>query len=144
MRVTRNIIFCMSTIAPLASRFTPGHLADLTPAAAQTIGAIRRWAVAQRSGAWAAGVLQEQLGCARAAAHVQLLIEEVGAAWPDPFCLSPLCCRRVSHDEALLGRMLETASAGDRPAFDRLCSDLLPADARDRLFLGRNVLAGAL
>lgn len=134
----------MTEFAPLAAMFSPVHLADLPPLAARAIGAIRRWAVAQRVGTWPTGTLREQLGCARAAAHVQLLIEEVAAAWPDPFCLSPPCCRRVSHDEALLGHMLAAAGADDRPGFDRLCGDLLAADARDRLFLGMNVLAGAL
>lgn len=96
--------------------------------------ALRRWVIARKRGACGlhavAGAFEDQ----RAAAHLHLLLEEVGAAWPEPFCVSPPCCPRLSHDEALLIEMLDRAGEDDRPAFDRLLSDLLPADARDRLF----------
>ena len=72
------------------------------------------------------------------------MLEEVGAAWPEPFCVSPPCCPRLSHDEALILDMVRAAGRGDRPGFDRLLSDLLPADARDPLFTSAALFASAL
>jgi hypothetical protein len=97
------------------------------------------WA-AQRLGRCPIAAAAARLGCPRAAAHLHLLLEEVGAAWPEPFAVSPLCCARLSHDEATFAEMIAAGARGDRPGFDRLLSDLLPADARERLFLSAEVL----
>jgi hypothetical protein len=72
------------------------------------------------------------------------MLEEVGAAWPEPFCVNPPCCPRLSHDEALILDMVRTAGRSDRPGFDRLLSDLLPAEAREPLFVSAGLLAAAL
>jgi hypothetical protein len=37
--------------------------------------------------------------------------------------------------------MMMLAHRGDRPGFDRLLSDLLPGDVRDRLYLSTGVLS---
>jgi len=84
--------------------------------------------------------LAERLGGLRTAAHFHLLLEEIGAAWPDPFCVSPPCCPMLSHDEATFARMVSAAGQGDRPAFDEELKDLIPADARERLFLSTSMV----
>ena len=119
-------------------------LAELTEIQARLVAGLRYWVVASRSGRCPIAAAGARLGSLRAGAHVHLLLEEIGAAWPDPFAVSPPCCPRLSHDEALLTRMLELASCGDRPEFDRLLSDLLPGDTRERLFLSANVLGRVL
>lgn len=83
-------------------------------------------------------------GSLRAAAHLHLMLEEIGAAWPDAFAVSPSCCGRLSHDEALFADMLSLGGRNARPAFDRLLREMLGADERERLFLSSSVLSKAL
>lgn len=111
---------------------------------ARTVMALRLWIVMAKLGHCPLRAVTERLGCARAAAHLHLLLEEIGAAWPDPFCAAPPCCPRLSHDEALAVAMIRTGGRRDRPAFDRLLADMLPADVRERLYLSATVLSGAL
>ncbi len=99
------------------------------------IGALRHWARAHRAGRCPTSAAATHLGSARAAAHLGLLVEEIAACWPDPFAVAPPCCTRLSHDEATLAAMLRLGAGQDRRGFDELLRDLLPADARERLFV---------
>ena len=119
-------------------------VAELAPCEARLVAALRFWVVASRQGRCPIAAAGARLGSLRAGAHLHLLLEEIGAAWPDPFALSPPCCPRLSHDEALLTSMFGLAGRRDRPGFDRLLSDLLPDDTRERLFLSTSVLARVL
>jgi hypothetical protein len=121
--------------------WTIPDLAAVPAAQAQWIGAVRLWVMMCKLGQPPMQAVTERMGSARAAAHLHLLIEEIGAAWPDPFCVSPPCCRCLSHDEATLAAMIVIAGRGDRPGFDRLLEDLLPAEVRERLFLSSAMLA---
>lgn len=122
----------------------PIPLASLPPAQQRLVTGLRHWATANRFGRWPVGALQDHLGCGCAAAHLQLLTEEIGLTWPEPFHLSPLCCRRTSHDEALIAAMAGAAARNDRPGFDRLTHEMLGADARERLFLSLALLSKAI
>jgi len=119
-------------------------MAELDRDPARLVSALRLWVAARQSGRCGIAAAGERLGSARAGAHLHLLVEEIAAAWPDPFAVSPPCCRRLSHDEALLADMLTLARAGDRPGFDRLTGEMLGGDARERLFLSAAVLARCL
>lgn len=119
-------------------------VAALDPVQRRLVTGLRHWAVAHRRGRWPVAALRDNLWRGRAAAHLQLLIEEIGQAWPDPFCLAPPCCRQTSHDEATIAGMARAAADGDRPAFDRLCAEMLGADARERLFRSLGQLAGVM
>ncbi len=134
----------MRSPLPLTALFETPMLGDFSNAGVRLVAGLRRWAYAADGGEWPVEALRTELGCPSAAAHVQLLVEELAVAWPDPFCLSPPCCRRASHDEALLAAMLGRAAAGDQPGFDRLCADLLGCDARERLFVALTALGRAL
>lgn len=122
----------------------PLMLNRLEPEQHRFISALRLWAVAARLRWCPIRTVTERLGSARAAAHFRLILEEVGAAWPDPFCVSPPCATHLSHDEATAVEMLHWAGRGDRPAFDRLLADLLPQDERERLFLSFSVFTTVL
>ena len=110
----------------------------------QLVGGLRLRALATRLRWCPLRTDAPRLGSLRAAAHLRLIIEEIGTAWPDPFCVAPPCSPRLSHDEATAAQMLELAGCGDRPGFDRLLADLLPCDERERLFLSFSVLRGVL
>lgn len=110
----------------------------------QLASALRLWVVMNKRGRCPMQAVAGRLGSARASAHLHLMLAEIGAAWPEPFCVSPPCCPRLSHDEALVVDMVRLGGAGDRPAFDALLRDMLPGEARDRLFLSASVLSLAL
>lgn len=122
----------------------PVTLHSLSADGLRLIDALRLWALATRLRRCPVRTIAERLGTMRAAAHLRLIIEEIGAAWPDPFCVSPPCSPRLSHDETTVAGMLDLAARSDRPGFDRLLADLLPADERERLFLSFEVFSRAL
>lgn len=106
--------------------------------------ALRLWVTLGKLGRCPMQAVADRLGSVRAAAHFHLMLEEIGAAWPEPFCVAPLCCSRLSHDEALVLEMVALGRAGDRPGFDRLLGEMLGADIRERLFLSASVLGRVL
>ena len=106
---------------------TPGVPADLIMAV--------RWKVAcLRKGADPIPRLIDRLGRGARAGRAVSIVRLIGAIWPDPFMLSPPCCRRLSFDEALLCDLAAAAAAGDRGGFDRHACDLLNDHARGRLW----------
>jgi hypothetical protein len=119
-------------------------LHDLQPDQLRVAAALRIWALTGRMGRCPIPVVAERLGSMSAATHFHMLLEEIGAAWPEPFCVSPPCSPRLSHDEATLTEMVAVAARGDRPAFDRLLVDLLPFDERERLFVSATALSRTL
>jgi len=131
----------MMTVQSLVRPLT---LDSLAPAPLQLIGALRLWALASRLRWCPVGTVAQRLGSICAAAQLRLIIAQVGAAWPDPFCVAPPCSVRLSHDEATVAAMLSLAARDDRPGFDRLLADLLPFDVRERLFASFAALARAL
>lgn len=116
------------------------RLSSLGDTQTRLVATLRLWAICQKHGRCPMLPLAERLGSLRVAAHLYLLLEEMGAAWPDPFCVSPPCCPMLSHDEATFARMLGAAGDGDRRAFDDELKDLIPADARERLFLSTSMV----
>ena len=122
----------------------PRSLADLSMEQLRLVGAVRLWPLAAKMRCCPLKAIAGRLGNLRAAAHLQLMIEEMGAAWPDPFCVAPPGSPAMTHDEATLAEMIEYAACGDRPAFDRLLADLLPAYERERLFLSASLLGPML
>lgn len=120
------------------------HIRDLGPEGARLAAGIRLWVVMNKLGRSPLQAVGARLGSGRAAAHLHLLIEAIGAAWPEPFCVAPPCCPRLSHDEALALDMVRLAACGDRPAFDRLLAEMLPADTRERLYVSAGALGRSL
>jgi len=116
------------------------RLCTLDAKQTRLVATLRLWAICQKHGRCPMGPLAERLGSLRVAAHFHLLLEEMGAAWPDPFCVSPPCCPMLSQDEATFARMLSASADGDRRAFDEELKDLIPADARERLFLSTSMV----
>lgn len=119
-------------------------VAGLDPEEARIAHGLRSWVAIRRSGRCPMEALAGRLGSLRAAAHFQLMLEEIAACWPDPFAVSPSCCACLSHDEATLAEMVRLGRAGDRPGFDRLLCEMLPGDARERLFLSAASVAQAI
>jgi hypothetical protein len=119
-------------------------LASLSAEEARLVQVLRLWAMMQGASQCPTQAVAVRLGSQRAAAHLHLLLEDVAAIWPDPFAVGPLCCRRLSHDEALFADMLRLGRTDDQPAFDRLLEDMIPADERERLFVSAKALSRSL
>jgi hypothetical protein len=120
------------------------ELCSLPASHVRVVRGLRHWVAAHRLGGCPVAALRAQLGCTRTAAHLHLLLEEIGAAWPEPFAVSPPCCARLSHDESTLGQMLALAARQDRAGFDRLLGDLIGADERERLYHSAGVFGTIL
>lgn len=129
------------TVFDLARLVQTPDIRTIAPDEARLAATVRLWVVMNKLGRCPLQSMDERLGGGRAAAHLHLLLEEVGIAWPEPFCVNPPCCPRLSHDEALIVDMVTLARRRDRPAFDRLLSDLLPGDIRERLFASASLFA---
>lgn len=117
-------------------------IADVGQEEMSALCTMRLWALTARSRCCSMRALAQRLGSPRAAAHFHLLMEEIGTAWPDPFCVSPPCSSRLTPDEACFTEMMRLSAWSDRPGFDRLLADLLPADERERLYLSASMVTG--
>jgi hypothetical protein len=106
--------------------------------------ALRLWVVMTKLGRCPMQAVAGRLASPGAAVHLHTLLEEIGAAWPEPFCVAPPCCPCLSHDEALAVKMVQAAAAQDRPGFDRLLEEMITADMRERLFLSAGRLGREL
>lgn len=116
-------------------------LADFGPSEIKAVKTLRLWALLQNDRAKASQAIVDKLGSRRAAAHFHLFLDEVADAWPDPFVVSPLCCGRVSHDEALLAQILSLGNRDDRAGFDRLVEDMFGPAQGELMFLSAKVLS---
>jgi hypothetical protein len=119
-------------------------LTALTGGQSNIIVSARLWVAMRKRGGDPSPVMAQRLGSDSAAWQFWLLMEEVGTAWPDPFLVSPPCCGRMSHDEALLLDMLHHAAARDGAAFHNLLAEMLPMDHRERLYGTAGALVTAL
>jgi hypothetical protein len=117
---------------------------DLEACEARLATSLRLWVVMNKLGRCPMQAVADRLESVRAAARLHLLLEEIGAAWPDPFCIAPPCCPRLSHDEALALDMVRAAAREDRPGFDRMLHEMIPADMRERLYLSAGILGHVL
>lgn len=119
----------------------PPRLSDLTAGQAVVIRAVRQSIMAQRNRRTCPlQAAAAQLGSVRASHALHILLVSVGSAWPDPFAIAPPCCPGLTHDESTLLGMVVAARNHGRPVFDALLCEMLPEDARDRLFAAASAL----
>lgn len=78
--------------------------------------------------------LEQRLGSNEAAVRFLDLVEEIGSAWPEPVYVNAPCCPRLSYDEMMILDLLTAVGRGQRDIFDQLLSDMIPAQARNRIY----------
>lgn len=78
--------------------------------------------------------LAQRLGSADAAVRFLDLVEEMALAWPEPVYVNAPCCPRLSYDEMMVLDLIIAAVREDRETFDALLRDMLPGQARERLY----------
>lgn len=116
-------------------------LLDLDQADARFIQMLRLGAIAHQAGRSVVDVLEAKLGCVRRARQQALVVETLGAMWPDPIRLARPCCGGLLPDESLIAGLYGCARLGNRPDFDRLVQEMLGDDARSLLFTQLRTLA---
>ena len=114
--------------------FLPPPVSQLHPAQHRLLHAMRAAVVIGRAGEDPVARLGQLLGRVSAARALLVLMQAIGAAWPDPVAVRRPCCTVLTPDETLFIAMVEQAAMGRRPAFDALLSDMIDADGRDCLF----------
>jgi hypothetical protein len=112
--------------------YAPPPLAALPGEARILLKAARLWVLLARSSRAPLGPLSALLG--PAAARFSVLMDELSAAWPDPFTTFPPCAASLSPDEQVLLSVLARAEAGAEQGFHADLADLLGPDARRRLW----------
>jgi hypothetical protein len=117
-------------LPPIDSLFAipPAHAGT----GAVLVRSIRLWALLARQRRSPRASLEPLLGLAER--PFAGFMEEVVSHWPDPIMVLPPCAGRLSPDESALTGLLAASAAGDRAAADALLKDLLPPQARDRLY----------
>lgn len=117
---------------------------DLGETEAALIVTARLWVAMRKREIDPGPAMQARLGSERAAWQLWLVMEEVGTAWPDPFMVSPPCCRQMSFDEMTLLAMLRHARLGERAEFGRLLGEMLPQEICERLYTSATALTAVL
>lgn len=105
---------------------------------------MRWWVSLRKRGCNPSTAIAERLGSEEAVVRFWLFMEAVGAAWPDPFIVSPPCCGRLSFDEATLVQMLGHIGRGDRCGLYRLLGEMLPIEQSERLYVATAALLDAV
>ncbi|MCU0728944.1 MAG: hypothetical protein MUF41_02405 [Sphingopyxis sp.] len=109
-------------------------LRDVSALSQTLIMAMRLHVVSTRRAVDPVPLLVERLGNEARARHAMHIVMVVGSLWPDRFILSPPCCRLLSFDEHLIGRLVDWQQCDDRARFDADARDLLGDDAREQLW----------
>ncbi|MEP2101165.1 MAG: hypothetical protein ABJP02_07965 [Parasphingorhabdus sp.] len=128
-----------------SGKLGPGNLAKLISplpdlmslgrAEAQIITALRVVVMSQKCYRDARPYLQERLGSELAVNRFLILVESIGAAWPESVKIGRACCPHTMPDEILLLNMLRCAVQGSRPSFDALICEMIDPCSRDRIYL---------
>jgi len=126
----------------------PADLGSASLVEAKLVVALRIAVFAHKAGTNPAPHVEMRLGSVALSNQLSLVLEAMGQAWPEPFCVSRPCCGKLSPDEAMFVGMMRSAMRGNRAAFDRQTREMLPEDARNLIYnlmwqMGRMVQAAA-
>lgn len=112
----------------------PPRLLDMDSRNARLILAARSWCMFRHARQDPLPRIRGYLMSGSVAMRFALTMDAVQQLWPEPFCVHRPCCPVASVDELLLVHSIKLATTGERPEFDELFGDMLPADARDLLY----------
>ncbi|WP_073976284.1 hypothetical protein, partial [Erythrobacter donghaensis] len=112
----------------------PAELGSATLVEARLVVALRIAVFAHKSGTDPAPHVAARLGSTALSNQLSLVVEAMGQAWPEPFCVSRPCCARLSPDETMFVAMVRSAARGNRAAFDRQTREMLGEDARNLIY----------
>lgn len=120
--------------ATIANLVQPARLADSHPIAARFLYSLRLVALHDRAGCDPVPELAARLGSVETTAKTLALSQTIAATWPEKIHVSRFCCSLLTHDEATIGALIESASARDRTTFDATIVGLIRPDRIHRLW----------
>lgn len=78
--------------------------------------------------------LAVRLGSVEVAAKALALTQAISSCWPESIHVSRFCCQMLSHDEATIGALIDSASRCDRQGFEDAVHGLIRPDRIYRLW----------
>ena len=129
-----------ATIARLAE---PSRVGALGPIAGRFVHALRLIALYDRANRDPVPELATRLGSVASAARALALSQAIAATWPENIHVSRFCCGLLSHDEATIGALVDSAAGHDRAAFDGAVAGLIRPDRVERLWQTALLLVAA-
>jgi len=129
--------------AVIAKLAQPPRMGTLGPIAARFIYALRLIALHEHAKRDPVPELAVRMGSVEVAAKALMLAQTISATWPENVNVSRFCCCLLSHDEASIGAMIDSASQRDRMGFERVTQGLIRPDRVHRLWDGVLALIAA-
>ncbi len=129
-----------ATIAKLAQ---PPRIDAIHPIAARFVYSLRLIALHEHARRDPVPELATRLGSVEVAAKSLALGQVIGATWPENIRVSRFCCCLLTHDEATIGALIESAANCDSAGFDRAIGGLIRPDRQHRLWDAVLALAAA-
>ncbi len=120
-----------ATIAKLAQ---PPRIDVIHPIAARFVYSLRLIALHEHARRDPVPELATRLGSVELAAKSLALGRAIGATWPENIRVSRFCCCLLTHDEATIGALIESAANSDSAGFERAIGGLIRPDRQHRLW----------
>jgi len=120
--------------AIVAKLAEPARIASLGPVAARFIYSIRLVALHERRSRDPVPELASRLGSLDLAAKSLAMAHTIRSVWPEDIHVLRFCCGLMSHDEATIGALIDSAHARNREQFGRAVEGLVRPDRAHRLW----------
>ncbi|MEP3421235.1 MAG: DNA-directed RNA polymerase subunit beta' [Erythrobacter sp.] len=120
--------------AVIAKLAEPRRIEGLHPIAARFIYSLRLIALHERARRDPVPELASRLGRVETAAKSLALGHAISATWPENIHVSRFCCGLLSHDEAAIGALVDSAVNRDRAGFEGVIEGLIRPDRTHRLW----------
>lgn len=78
----------------------------------------------------------------RYAVRFLVMLQAIGATWPEPVMVGRPCCQNLSHDEHTIASLMTLRKFGDRPGFDTLIGEMIPDDGRNLIWATSGAVFG--
>lgn len=130
----QNNISHAASQAVIAQLAKPPCAADLDPIAARFIYSLRLIALHERAKRDPVPELAMRLGNVEVAAKSLALANAISATWPENIRVSRFCCGYLSHDEATIAALTNSAANRDPGMFEHAVAGFIRPDRTHRLW----------
>lgn len=120
-----------STLARLAE---PPRIENCGPIGARFVYSLRLIALHERAARDPVPELTVRLGSVETAAKALALAQMISVTWPENIHVSRFCCCILTHDEATIAALIDSASRRDREGFEGAITGLIRPERVHRLW----------
>lgn len=120
--------------ATLAGLARPPRIEEAGPLAARFVYALRLIALHERARRDPVPELATRLGSVEVAAKALALGQAISVNWPENIYVARFCCPLLSHDEATIAALIDSAAQGDRKGFESAIEGFVRPDRIHRLW----------